>query len=91
MTCSAACRYRVTVVLGAKTAKRLGFGARSTTIATTSGALIAAGKKTARLTLTAKARKRLRRARSALATLRLTVTDAAGKISVQSKAITLRR
>lgn len=91
VTCSAACTYKLTVVLSAKTAKRFGLGRRSVTIGTVRGALLAAGKKNTKLTLSAKARRRLKRAKTVPAKLRLAVTDAAGKALVKSKSITLRR
>jgi Ca2+-binding RTX toxin-like protein len=89
--CSAACRYKATVVLSAKTARRYGIGTPATTIATARGTLKAAGKKTAVLTLSAKTRRRLRRARTVPATLRLAVTNAAGAVSVKSRSVVLRR
>ncbi|MCW3013826.1 MAG: Hemolysin-type calcium-binding region [Solirubrobacterales bacterium] len=90
VTCSGPCSYTLTLGLSAKTAKRYGLGKRATTVGRLTGALLAAGSKTTKLRLTAKARQRLRRAKSVPATLRLTVKNSAGKVTVKTKSITLR-
>ena len=89
--CSAACRFKLAVVLPAKAAKRFRLTKPSSTIAVTSGTLKAAGKKAATMRFTRKAVRRLKRISSVGATLRLTVTDAAGRSAVRTKAINLRR
>jgi Ca2+-binding RTX toxin-like protein len=87
--CSAKCRYKVAVMVSAKTAKRFGLGRHAITIGTVSGTFTAAGKKTRKLTLTAAARRKLKHAGSVPAILRITVTNPGAKASVHSKAITL--
>jgi Ca2+-binding RTX toxin-like protein len=84
--CSAACRYKVTIALSAKVAKRFGLGRRAIIIGTASGTLKAAGKKTVKLTLTARARRKLKHATSVAATLRIALTGTRSR----SKSITLR-
>lgn len=90
VTCPSACRFTVSVVLAAKTAKRYRLGARATTVSTGRGTLPAAGSRTTKLKLTAKARRRLKRVKVVKATLRLAVTDGSGKKTVRAEAITLR-
>jgi hypothetical protein len=88
VTCPSACQFAVTLKLDARTARRFGLARRAGVVR---GSLLQAGRKTARLRLTAKARRRLRRASSVRASLGLKVTDAAGKVTTASKKVTLRR
>jgi Ca2+-binding RTX toxin-like protein len=91
LTCPAACRYKIAIVVSAQTARRFRLGRVASTIALTAGSLKApGGKRATTLRLTAKARQRLRKARTVKGTLRLTVTNPAGKVTVTSRPITLR-
>jgi hypothetical protein len=89
VTCPASCRFSVSLTVSARTARRHRLA--STRLGTASGTLLQAGRKATRLRLSAKARRRLRRARSVSGTLRLKATDAAGKATTVSKPVTLRR
>ncbi len=91
VTCPGPCSYTLSVILDARTAKRYGLGRRSVTVARRTGSLLTAGKKTTKLTLTATARRKLRRATSVPATIRLSVKNAAGKVTVKTRRVTLRR
>jgi Ca2+-binding RTX toxin-like protein len=88
VTCPAACQFSVELLVNARTAKRYKVARR---IGSVRGSLLVAGRKAAKLRLSAKARKRMRRARSVPATLRLKATDAAGKTTTVSRKVTLKR
>jgi len=91
VTCPAACTFTVTVRLDAATARRYRLGRQALTIGTARGRLQAAGSSTLKVTLTKRARRRLRRAKKPAAVLRLSVKDAAGAATTATRAIALAR
>ncbi len=91
VACPAACSFSVSVVLSAKTARKYGLGKKVVTIGTARGTLLSAGRKTVKVHLSAKARRKLRRVKKLAATLKVSVKDASGKTTTQTKAVTLKR
>ena len=86
-------RVSVVATVPRATARRMGVAARSKAVTIGRGARSAAGpgRVTVRVKLTSKARKRLRRVRSAKVTLKTTFRAADGKSTVSTRRITLRR
>jgi subtilisin family serine protease len=72
--CATPCRLSGRLTVDARTARRLGFAKRTTTIATGAGRVAQARRTTVALRLTARAKRRLRSARSLRATLRVVAT-----------------
>jgi Ca2+-binding RTX toxin-like protein len=91
ITCPAACTFTVTLRLSAAQARRHGLGRKALTIGSVRATLLVAGTKTVRITLSKKARSRLRKTKSVPVTLTATVTDATKKKTTKAKTITLKR
>jgi hypothetical protein len=91
VTCPAACRFAVSVRLGAKAARRYGVGRHARTLGRVRGALRSGGRARVRVRVSATAKRRLRRARRVPATLRASVKDGAGKRTTKTRSITLGR
>ena len=90
-SCSEACSTRFELVAASRIAKRYGLGRRSVVVGSATARLDAAGKGTARVKLSAAARKRLKRARSVPLTLRATATDPAGNRAVDQTKLSFKR
>lgn len=86
--CSEACRVEGRVALGAKTAKRLHLGR---VVARRSASLSGPGSTKLVMSLSARARKALRRAPTVRVKVAFTVTDLAGNRTVVRKTVRLRR
>lgn len=91
LTCSARCRTTATLSVSKSIARKARLGSKATTIGTARATLTNAGSKTLRVKLTPKARSRLARFKTVKATLKVAVTDAAGKITRKQKTVSLRR
>ena len=91
VACPAACSFSVSIVLSAKSARKYGLGKKAVIIGTARGTLLAGGKKTVKVHLSAKARRKLRRVKKLAATLKVSVKDAAGKTTTKTRAVTLKR
>jgi hypothetical protein len=88
--CSEACSIRHTLVLGARSARRLGMRGVSTWVVGKASARVGrAGSVTVRIRLTAKARRRLRRARSLRLQLRTRAVDRAGNVRLVRRSLRL--
>jgi Ca2+-binding RTX toxin-like protein len=91
VTCPAACSFTVSVVLSAKTARKYKLGRKALTVGSVRGALLAAGSKKVTVKLSKKAKRRLKRAKKVAVTLKVKATDAAGKSTTKTKAVSLSR
>jgi Ca2+-binding RTX toxin-like protein len=91
VTCPAACSFTVSVALSAKTARKYKLGRKALTVGTVRGALLAAGSKKVTVKLSKKAKRRLKRAKKVAVTLKVKATDAAGKSTTKTKAVSLSR
>jgi subtilisin family serine protease len=91
--CSERCTLRVAVTVDGRTAKRLGLAKRATAVRVATGtATVAKGARTSvTVRFTARAKRALRRARSAKAAVRVTATDAAGNARTRAHRVTLSR
>jgi hypothetical protein len=91
-TCNTVCSAKFELLMTKKLAKRLGIAAaRPVVIGRGSGKVSASGTKKVAVKLTAKAKRRLKKVRRVTVTLRSTVTDAAGKKTVRTRKLTLKR
>jgi subtilisin family serine protease len=90
--CSEACSIRHTLVLSARSARRLGIrGAATLVVGKATGRMSRAGSVTVRLRLTASARRRLRRARHLRLALRTRAVDRAGNVRSVKRSVKLFR
>jgi len=88
VTCPASCRIAASLVVSAATARKARLG---TTIGSARATRLSAGTSTVTIRLSKKARKRLRRSGTVSATLKLAVTDGAGKTTRKQKSVRLSR
>jgi hypothetical protein len=89
--CSTACTFALALVLDSKTGKRVGLAERVYVVGTKTGRLRSAGTKTVLVTLSKKAKRSLRKARSFGMTVKLTAKDAAGNVARKSAKVTIKR
>ncbi len=89
--CSRACGLKVTLTVDAKTARRLGLGRRSATLARGSWAVSGKARTYVFLRWEKRARAALRRSRQIPARVRVVAEDPVGRTGRASRAVTLRR
>jgi hypothetical protein len=91
-TCSGACTAKFELLMSRRAARKMGLAAATpVVIGRANKALLTPGSGKAVVKLTAKAKRRLKRVRSVVVTLRGRFADAAGKKTVQAKKLTLKR
>jgi len=91
VTCPGRCRFTAKLSISASIARKAHLGRKITTIGSARGSRSSRGTKSVTIKLTRNARRRLTRAKSVRATLRLQMSDAAGRTSSKQKSIVLRR
>jgi hypothetical protein len=90
VSCSEACKFVLSLVVDAKTAKKLHLS-RVVTVGRANGTLTTAGKKKVVVKLTKKAKKKIAKAKKVVITVKTTATDTAGNRASKSKRVTIKR